>query len=184
MKHNVFATWPVKARKAWPYLSVLMLPALASEVGRPSLSAATDLDPQPACPADSRPYLQYVGPPALRFEDATPPPDLSARLAAGAPPLPERSEVTAAKPAPVAPAKAAPAPAAPVVASEQAAAQPAGPSDQPAPPGPSAILPDETRQRVKPEDFLPFFQFPGGPSAPNAPAPGALPPSSATYRQQ
>ncbi|WP_415908155.1 hypothetical protein [Oleiharenicola sp. Vm1] len=60
---------------------------------------------------------------------------------------------------------------------------------------PATILPDDTRPKVRAEDFLPFFQFPGSAPAngdvtvvapvPNA-APGAapLPASSATYRQQ
>jgi hypothetical protein len=59
---------------------------------------------------------------------------------------------------------------------------------------PAAILPDDVRPAVRPEDFLPFFQFPapGGtgnvrvivPVAPTAPsAPGTQPPSSATYIQ-
>jgi hypothetical protein len=67
------------------------------------------------------------------------------------------------------------------------------PKEKPEKPGspPPAILPDDTRPKVRAEDFLPFFQFPGSGSNPNdvtvvpAPAePGKLPPSSATYRQQ
>ncbi len=60
---------------------------------------------------------------------------------------------------------------------------------------PPAIIPDETRPRVQPEDFLPYFQFPGSTgapgdvsviaplnAAPNPPHHGT--PSTATYRQQ
>jgi hypothetical protein len=184
MKHNVFATWPTKARKAWPYLSVLLLPALASEVGHPSMSAATDYDQLPGGSAESRPYLQYVGPPPLRFEEPAPSPDPTARLTAGAPPKPERPEIAAAKPAPAGPPQGSVAPVAMPAKSDSVAAQTAGSNEPPQPAAPSSILPDETRQRVKPEDFLPFFQFPGGSSAPVAPVPGALPPSSATYKQQ
>lgn len=54
------------------------------------------------------------------------------------------------------------------------------PSPVPAKPGPSAILPDDTRTQIRAEDFLPFFQAPG---ARPAAAPGTLPPSSATYTQ-
>lgn len=59
---------------------------------------------------------------------------------------------------------------------------------------PAAILPDDTRPKVRAEDFLPFFQFPGNTPAngdvtvvapvPNAPTAAPLPASSATYRQQ
>ena len=59
--------------------------------------------------------------------------------------------------------------------------------------GPAAILPDDGDPRVRPEDFLPFFQFPGGrpgqsettvAQPPTAPAPGQIPPSSATYHEE
>lgn len=53
------------------------------------------------------------------------------------------------------------------------------------------ILPDDTRPKVRAEDFLPFFQPPGANPNPNdvtvAPPPaepGTPTPSSATYRQQ
>jgi hypothetical protein len=56
---------------------------------------------------------------------------------------------------------------------------------------PPAILPDDLRKEVRPEDLLPFFQFPRGgatigvgvPVPSQAPAP-VMPQSSATYRQQ
>jgi len=56
-----------------------------------------------------------------------------------------------------------------------------------APKVPPPLLPDDTRPRVRPEDLLPFFQFPtaaGAPAPAAAPTPGVLPPSSATFRQQ
>jgi hypothetical protein len=60
---------------------------------------------------------------------------------------------------------------------------------------PPPILPDDTRPKVRAEDFLPFFQFPGSASAngdvtvvapvpSSAPTAAPLPASSATYRQQ
>jgi hypothetical protein len=57
---------------------------------------------------------------------------------------------------------------------------------------PSNILPDDTRPTTRAEDFLPFFQFPGGngvtvvvpATMPSPPAPGQLPVSSATYQQK
>ena len=67
---------------------------------------------------------------------------------------------------------------------------PAGPHR----PAPAPILPDDIRPRIRPDDFLPFFQVPGSASRPGdviltvpAPAsagqPAPLPPSSATYTQ-
>jgi hypothetical protein len=55
---------------------------------------------------------------------------------------------------------------------------------------PSPILPDDMRREVRPEDLLPFFQYPRnggaviGVPVPAQPALPTLPPSSATYRQQ
>lgn len=57
------------------------------------------------------------------------------------------------------------------------------------------ILPDDARPTVRPEDFLPYFQYPGSgsksggviiinPVPATPPAPGTLPPSSATYIQR
>lgn len=56
-------------------------------------------------------------------------------------------------------------------------------------PKPINILPDDTRREIRPEDVLPYFQFPGAAdnNAPTViinPAPAAAPPSTATYRQQ
>lgn len=59
---------------------------------------------------------------------------------------------------------------------------------------PPAIIPDDLRPAVRAEDFLPYFQMPGSARNPGdvtllipvpntAPAPAALPPSSATYTQ-
>jgi len=82
-------------------------------------------------------------------------------------------------------------PAVPVRPQDQHANPPAANAGS-APP-PPAILPDDVGRKIRPEDLLPFFQFPGsgagadggnaaGPPAP--PSPGTLPPSSATYKQQ
>ena len=68
------------------------------------------------------------------------------------------------------------------------------PAPEPEKSAPSAILPDEVRPQVRPEDFLPFFQVPGSATQPgdvtlvmpvprSVPTPPALPPSSATYTQ-
>ena len=54
-----------------------------------------------------------------------------------------------------------------------------------------AILPDETQHDTKPEEVLPFFQFPGSskttivvPSVPTSNEPTRLPVSSAVYRER
>ena len=59
---------------------------------------------------------------------------------------------------------------------------------------PAPILPDDSRPSVRPEDFLPYFQFPGSgsnaggvtvivPVPPSLPTPASQVPSSATYIQ-
>jgi hypothetical protein len=140
----------------------------------------------------SRPYLAAINPPGLRFSEALPPPDLSVRPPAGAPPAP----AAVAEPVAVAAAALPPAAARPPLAAESRPppAAPAGPASVPATPTPP-ILPDDTRAKVRPEDFLPFFQFPANaaqadgvtvvaPATLTPPTPGTQPPSSATYRQQ
>ena len=57
---------------------------------------------------------------------------------------------------------------------------------------PVSILPDDMRREIRPEDVLPFFQFPGAPDGgalivpptTAAPRPATAPPSSATYNLQ
>lgn len=143
----------------------------------------------------SEPYLPTVGAPQLRFQQVLPPPDLVARPAAGAPPVPPLTPTETA----VALANAdavqtvidhPPPSVLPPTAPESTTAVVAVP-ERPAPP---AILPDDSRRTLRPEDFLPFFQLPGTartpaditvlvPGAAAAPAPAPLPPSSATYTQ-
>jgi hypothetical protein len=95
----------------------------------------------------------------------------------------KNSESAMTKPKPEAPSPAAEA-SSPVVAKSGNAADHPAESAVVGASQPTSILPDETKQRVRPEDFLPFFQFPGGQSAPGANAPGTIPPSSATYKMQ
>ena len=140
----------------------------------------------------SRPYLTVIGPPELRFREAIiPQPDLSTRPAAGAPPHPVTEE---SQPSPGANRLENRAPAAEVRLSAQPASAPAqakaGTPDEPSPAG-APIIPDDSRAKVRPEDFLPYFQFPGAGanpedvSSPPVPVrPGQQPPSTATYRQQ
>ncbi|MBX3739029.1 MAG: hypothetical protein KF715_20245 [Candidatus Didemnitutus sp.] len=138
----------------------------------------------------SRPYLSAIGSPALRFGEAIPPPDLSVRPPAGPPPQPAEEHVA---PTPEVVKQdvtvTAPAASTPVEIGTPDPASRTAPAKTPA-----AILPDDTRPKVRAEDFLPFFQFPGNTPAngdvtvvapvPSAPTAAPLPASSATYRQQ
>jgi len=142
------------------------------------------VDPDEA--PDPPPYLLTVGSPGLRFAEppAIPPPRL--RADASAPPLPHLPspdqadlalggvappDATGAKPT-------APKPA-PISTKE----------DEPPPPSAASIkiLPDTIRPQVQAEDFLPYFVVPdavkSNSTVPVPPAPGKLPPSSATYNE-
>jgi len=167
------------ARWAGVRLALSLLPVVAI--------SAQSVAPEPSY---SRPYLATVGAPAIRFSEAIPPPDLSVRPAAGAPPQPiEEHAAPLVEPTPGDVTVVPPAvkPADPIPMSDPVKAASGKP--------PATILPDDTRPKVRAEDFLPFFQFPGSAPAngdvtvvapvPSA-APGAapLPASSATYRQQ
>jgi hypothetical protein len=147
---------------------------------------------RPAADGGSLPYLRITGALALRFSPPPPPPpDLTTKPAASAPPFPVEAAPVAPASTPVFTATPLPEPA------PQAPAAPATPAQPPASVisnPPSEILPDDTRPTTRPEDFLPYFQFPGSstgdvnvimPATPaRPPAPGQLPPSSATYTQQ
>lgn len=188
-----------------PWASLRLLLACLLPVGANSGPAVA---PEPVRSARSRPYLTTLGAPQLRFAQAVPPPDLTVHRVA-APPLPPTEEIGQANTAAAATAFGAieampgPPPAesspdtgplppelGPVPESVHLVAPPAATK-----PPPVSILPDDTRQKVRAEDFLPYFQFPGSghgrselsvivPVPPTPPAPGTQPPSSATYRQQ
>lgn len=139
-----------------------------------------------AIAAISRPYLTVIAVPPFRFAEPAPPPDLSAHPPAGAPPQPPATARTPATPADAPSAAASAGPDASAASASTPAADATG-AEHPAPL--QKILPDDTRPKVRPEDFLPFFQFPGAgqprlTAAPAPPVPGTLPPSSATYQQQ
>ena len=194
---------PVRVRLALRCLALLVVPALAPHGGH----ALTRSRPPGSGPelrhADPIPYLTILGGPPLRFQEATPPPDLTVRPAASAPPIPASSEIEAAiGVANMAAIQPVPPPAASTDDPTTPAAAAAGaPATFPPPAGsgktPPAILPDNVRQSVRPEDFLPYFQIPGAARQnPNVsvimPATGALeapaaavtiPPSSASYNQ-
>ena len=132
-----------------------------------------------------RPYLVVTGPTSLRFAEAPPP-----EAKAAPPPLPEPEDnladlnQEAVAPEPVEP----PPPPAPVAV---APPPPATPAVAPPPP---PLVPDDTLRKVRPEEVLPYFEFPGlrglggsgnvAPPQPSAMVPPTIPPSSATYIQK
>ncbi len=176
---------PIGARRAFHCLSLLLLPALVpsgTAAGgrlRPLLEAPAEIQE-----AEQLPYLPYLGAPPLRFRDAAPPPDVSARPPAAAPPQPHLTPAETS----MAMANSAAATSASARPTTEAHAEPsnAAPPDT-AKPAPVPILQDTVRPQVQAEDFLPFFLTPGAAKAvgsvPQAPQPGQLPPSSATYTE-
>lgn len=167
-------------------LSVRVLLWLAPAVAISAPSVAPELP----VVAMSQPYLATVGAPALRFAErlvipdssANPPPGSSALHSANeqAKPGPDVPPSTETKSDPSAPSvsKTLPDSNQPVVQPPQqpphkeSAGNPAVP-----------ILPDDIHPKARPEDFLPFFQFPGvNHQISNVSTPPV--PSSATYRQQ
>ena len=163
-------------RRAWlcralSGLALLVLPAWAIKGTAPL--PVSDLSAQEI---PSLPYLRVLGPFPLRFQEVPlPPPDLVTKPVAGGPPQPS------AAPAPVTSSTPAASPAVPAPTATAPSSAPAAP---PAATPPAPILPDETRPRVQPEDFLPFFQPPAAPVDAGPPAANRPLPSSATYRTQ
>lgn len=171
-------------RKVWCFCFFGFTPALASKIGARDLNG---IERQPAPPTEQmeapHPYLSVVGPPPLRFQEpfalqkpATQPPALREEHAVGAP-VQASSAPPAVGPAPAHPTQDAPPS---KIGTSFAPGQTAGP--EPANP---TIIPDEMRRRVRPEEFLPFFEPPGSGApnaAPSSNPPPTLPPSSATYR--
>jgi hypothetical protein len=142
------------------------------------------------------PYLQAMGAPPLRFQEAALPlhPAPSAPAPANTPP----PATTTAETSPSTGLETAPDSVAttdPVNPTGLDPIPPANPETSTAPAkSPAPILPDDARPPIRAEDFLPYFQIPGSartpadvtllvpvPKAP--PAPGTLAPSSATYQQ-
>ena len=178
--------------------SLLLLPALVpksvSGNSRSRLNTSAALNLGNAEPV-LLPYLAVVGGPPLRFQAATPPPDLTVRPAAAIPPVPTAASFESSD----AHAASKPSEAALADSKSSSLAANAASSDQPANTGPAAptkapppsLLPDDARPAIRPEDFLPYFQIPGQSGGVNllvpvprgAPAPAPLPPSSATYTQ-
>ncbi len=152
----------------------------------------------------TRPYLATMGSPALRFQDPAPVPPPTVKPVASGPPVaasaPEEAAVSLANNQAAASTPPMPIPENPAKSPADATTTtPAEAPDQvePSAPVPKVlpILPDDTRRKVQSQDFLPLFRLPGSgglteettiliPGVPTPPAPGTVPPSSATYRVQ
>jgi hypothetical protein len=182
MNHRKPPQLPVESRRALHFLALLLLPTLALTPTHATGRVGA---------ASSSPYLLAVGAPPLRFRETPLPPKSVTRPPAGASPV-LNGEVSTPTVAPNRPDVLL----APPPASLAAADDPSKPAAQPSlpQPPPAAIIPDDTRPNVRPEDFLPFFQLPGTANAPvgvtviapvpqAAPTPATLPVSSATYTQ-
>ena len=169
--------------------SLVLLPTLAAEAGSTGFAQGHHEGHRPVqtMPPEKQPrptsYLAVVGPPPLRFRDAPAPPPYELEPAPTGPALLDEiaSGPTTLQPTPTA------------TNSPLAEALPTGPEPTPRPQPqsdePAPIIPDDLRREVRPEDVIPYFQFPrnrvrvGVPIPPQPNGPG-LPPSSATYQQQ
>lgn len=198
MNHREPPSLPTGASRALRCLSVLLLPLLAPEAAPALARPRHAFGPTGNEPGgESLPYLAFVGAPPLRFQKAMPPPDVVPRPPAGAPPVPPLTPTESA--VALANAAAAQSTNAGLRPPDETRAIDTKPEAKPAPlPGakpPAAILPDDTRPAVRPEDFLPYFQVPGAAksngevnvimpaNAFTTPPAAPIPPSSATYTQ-
>jgi hypothetical protein len=173
-------------------LTLVLLPALVAEggqaasAGRNPVGAPPESRPESPYPY-STPYLAVVGPPPMRFREPPAPPSFELEPVAAGPA--QLEEIMPAPPA-VAGGRLA---SSPMAASSKSSSSnspsssAAAAAKRPDETEPSSILPDDMRREVRPEDLLPYFQYPrnggGVPGVPVPPQP-TLPPSSATYRQQ
>lgn len=172
-------------------LSFAFIPTLTIAESGISISIRSSRSPYnsdtPVRQSQPVPYLRLVGPPPMRFQEPPAPPAFELEPVATGPAFIESDRPS------MAPAQAKEKPETPVH-SVPAGKTGAAPTLEKKPEEHEAIpiLPDDTRRDVRPEELLPFFQFPrnGGttmgvrvpvPPQPTAPA---MPPSSATYRQQ
>lgn len=200
MNHREQTHLRLGVRRALHSLSLLLLPIAAPKTH----SALTHPNARNDRPAESGsdqaplPYLLTLGAPALRFQAAPPPPDLTSRPAAAAPPMPALSptETTVAQANLAAAHVTSSVPSVPATSNELQSEK-AKPANSPAASAkvtPPPILPDDSSPSIRPEDFLPYFQIPGAgrpPTSVNVIAPAVsnasgsipVPPSSATYTQ-
>ena len=183
------------ARRALHGLSLLLLATLILNDARgvPSIRVLVQKEALPR-KLRSSPYLSTVGPAPLRFAALPAPPDPVAPAPIGAP-LPTAAvaseETNAIGPLATAATLSSPDTTESPDAATTLEAKPE-PNETPVKEPPRILL-DDVRPAVRPEEFLPYFQIPGGkqrgevtivvPVPHAAPAGASLPPSSATYTQ-
>ena len=174
-------------------LTLVLLPALVAEGGQAGSAYGDPAGSLPESSPDSpypysAPYLAVVGPPPMRFREPPAPPSFDLEPVAAGPAqlegnmlvLPAATGGLLDSAQPMAASSKSPS------KSPSASATAKGSEES----EPSSILPDDMRREVRPEDLLPFFQYPRnggaviGVPVPAQPALPTLPPSSATYRQQ
>ena len=191
MNHSKPPRLPVDYRRVLQLAALLLVPAYAPTHSKPSGPRGT---------SESTPYLVALGASPLRFREEAPPPSFVIRPAAASPPLSSDDVANAAQLLAGSNSTTAASVRPDVILPVQKTAAERDDGSAPfrannLPPPPPAIIPDDTRPAVRPEDFLPFFQLPGSGLAPadvrvivpvpwNAPASASpLPVSSATYIQ-
>ncbi len=182
MNHRESPHHPVRRREALSCLAVLFL-APAGAAALPHLSSPKAHSTNKA---NTTTYLPVVGAPQLRFQSKPFVAEPVSNPIAAAPATSSKSGGDFIIPKLHVPAEQAAEPP-PVVAADKTAAPAAAKL-------PPAIIQDDLRPSVRAEDFLPYFQMPGSARNPSdvtllmpvptaAPAPAAIPPSSATYTQ-
>jgi hypothetical protein len=200
----------IGAGQALPCLALLLLPLLAVTNARARLhfpgKASTGQSGGPYLPRLGSPELRFqeltprpiliarlaaVVPPIATEPSREPTADSSVSPSPTLSTSPSDSDPAATTTAALTPPDAADDQASPIAsANDQPAAE--LPASRPAEPARESlpILHDDLRPSTRPEDFLPYFQLPvaGGvnviaPVPAVSPAPGTLPPSSATYTQ-
>ena len=188
---------PPRAGLRWGRLLLaLLLPPLVTGISQYSVPPITHTlgADYPPPEEDARTYLHVVGPPPLRFEEleVVPQKDVSTRPPPGAPPPPPAIEKQPGHNS-IMDVLLAPGWTGMDDHPSKSEMKKAKSSSTAAKAGAPAILPDEGTSRVHPEDFLPFFQFPGSArnggadsnsGVPTPAVPGQLPASSATYQQE
>lgn len=190
MNHSKPPHLPVDYRRVLQLAALLLIPAYAPTHSKPAGPRGT---------SESTPYLVALGSSPLRFREEAPTPIFAKPPAAAAPRI-QADDANAVQAIAESNSTAAASVRPDVILPAQKTTDELDEVAAPArannpPPPPPAIIPDDTRPAVRPEDFLPFFQLPGSGSAPAdvrviVPVPGnvptsaiRLPISSATYNQ-
>lgn len=189
MNHREITHPPVRRREALGCLALMLLaPTGAAALPRPNSPQAHGTNP-----ANLTNYLPVLGAPQLRFQ---PKPIMTEPVSKPASETGPTAPTTSSSPTNdfIIPQLYGAADPVKDAAGQNSADTPAAAKPPTAPKPPPAILYDDLRPATRAEDFLPYFQMPGSarsagdvnlliPAPRSAPAPAAIPPSSATYTQ-